>query len=452
MLITLTTTLFFCCGQKGDDFGNLREEKELIVFADSIFQGHIDTGNIAGCAVLIYKGEQKIIDKKYGYASLELHAPMPENPVFEIGSVTKQFTAAAILKLVEENRISLDDDITEYLDFNTQGRRVTINQLLNHTSGIASYTEIPEFSSMSLHSLDRDTMIRIVEKAGYLFEPGEVMSYNNSAYFFLGLIIENLTGKSYEMYLQEIFFTPLGMLNTSYCSNTKIVKNKVYGYSESPEGLVQKEHIDHTWPYAAGSLCSTAEDLMIWLKSLHSGKALSSKSYQKLITAQSLNDGTPLRYAMGILHYDHFGNEVIEHSGGINGFSSASRFYPEEDLYVICLKNSTGPNYIAENLVSAIIWKLIEKKNNPNLKIEPELIGFSGSYKGLVMGQQTTMELTVTPEHLILHYEGRDNADTVKSYIGHKTWMDGNKIITLSDDEVTMDILYGYFRLKKIRQ
>ena len=243
----------------------------LIAHADSIFMNHVNEGHIAGAAVLICRGDQKLIDKSYGYASLELETPIPENASFEIGSVTKQFTAAAILKLVEQNKLALEDDLTNYVDFDTKGRKVTIEQLLNHTSGIAGYTEIPEFWTLSLHAYHRDSLISLVEQKGFLFEPGESMIYNNSAYFLLGLIIEAVSEQSYEKFLKDTFFVPLGMNDTYYCSNAKIVKNKVYGYSETSEGLIQKGHIDHTWPYAAGSLCSTTKDLLIWLKSLHNG-------------------------------------------------------------------------------------------------------------------------------------------------------------------------------------
>ena len=127
---------------------------------------------------------------------------------------------------MEEGKLSLDDDITKYVDFDTQGRTVTINQLLNHTSGIASYTEIPDFWPLSIHTFERDTLLSIVEQNGYLFEPGELLIYNNTGYFLLGLIIEKASGKTYEEYLTEQIFDPLKMNNTYYCSTSKVIKNK----------------------------------------------------------------------------------------------------------------------------------------------------------------------------------------------------------------------------------
>ena len=133
---------------------------------------------------MVFRDGKKLLDQNYGYACLELSSPMPENSVFEIGLVTKQFTAAAILRLAEEGKLSLEDDLTQYLDFDPKGRKTTIGQLLDHTSGMASYTGIPEFSSLYIEKHDRDTVVQLVKQKDFLFEPGEMMLYNNSGYYF----------------------------------------------------------------------------------------------------------------------------------------------------------------------------------------------------------------------------------------------------------------------------
>ncbi|MEM9078757.1 MAG: serine hydrolase domain-containing protein, partial [Bacteroidota bacterium] len=172
------------------------------VYADSLFQASVDSSQIAGGALLVFQNGETLLKKSYGYSSLELTVPMPEDGQFEIGSVTKQFTAAAILKLVEANKLSLEDDFTDYLPFDTKGRKITINNLLNHTSGIPSYTEIREFWDLSIQQHPRDSLVRMVEQKDFLFEPNEALIYNNSAYFFLGLIIEKVTEQSYEEFLK----------------------------------------------------------------------------------------------------------------------------------------------------------------------------------------------------------------------------------------------------------
>ena len=155
-------------------------------YADSIFQAAVDSAEIAGASVLVYRNGEALLDKAYGYASLELQAPVPQDGVFEIGSVTKQFTAAAILKLASEGKLSLQDDFTDYVPMDTDGRQISVNALLDHTSGIPSYTEIPEFWDLSMETHPRDSLLKLVETKEFLFEPGQLMIYNQLGLFYPG--------------------------------------------------------------------------------------------------------------------------------------------------------------------------------------------------------------------------------------------------------------------------
>lgn len=445
-LFILASVFVACAGKTSKESLGVHD---LQIFADSLFQSNVDSAMIAGASVIVQKGDERLVQRNYGFASLELQAPMPENPSFEIGSITKQFTAAAILRLAESGKLSLEDDLSEYLDLNTGGRAVTIHQLLNHTSGIPSYTELPEFWSLSMHSYDRDTMFSVIENHDFLFEPGEQMIYNNSAYFLLGLIIEKQSEMGYEEYLRQEFFDPLGMEHTYYCTNRTPVKGKVYGYAYSESGINQKAYLDHTWPYAAGSLCSTAEDLITWLTALHNGKVFEEDGYAQMVNPRALNDGTPIRYAMGLAHYKDNGNEMIQHGGGINGFLSESRYYPEEDLYVVCLVNTTGP--MNPNRFSDLLtWEVIEKKEPASMEMDPGLETYSGTYKGQVRGRKIELELALSEEGLIISEKGDTDSDTVRTYIGNATFMDENDIITFHDDgTATFDQPYGFYTLLK---
>ena len=425
------------------------EQSSLMLFADSLFQASVDSSYIAGSSVLVFQKGEKLLDKSYGYASLELSVPIPERASFEIGSVTKQFTAATILKLAEEGKISLDDDFTEYLDFQTNGRSITIAMLLNHTSGIQGYTEIPEFWNLSIHKYERDSLVRLVEQKGFLFEPGKAMIYNNSAYFFLGLIIEKVSEKSYEEYLSERIFKPLGMNNTYYCSTSKVIKNKVYGYGYSEDGLKQKPYLDHTWPYAAGSLCSTTEDLLIWMRALHGGKVLNEKSYKLMTMPDELKDGSKLRYAMGLVNYSNFGNQLIGHGGGINGFLSETRFFPKDDIYIICLVNTTGPKG-ASFFANELTWRLLDKQEDVAVELDIDPLSFAGKYSGQSRGRRMTKEVSALSNAIIISTEGQgDSADTLDTYLGNNTWMDGNNIISFTNTECRMDNISGYYILSK---
>lgn len=441
LLIVSAVVLTNCSTDSGT-----ADNDTLVAFADSLFQRDVDSGYIAGASVLVFQNGQRLIDQSYGYASLELSVPMPEEGVFEIGSVTKQFTAAAILRLVEEGKLSLEDDFTNYLDFDTGGRTITVGQLLNHTSGIPGYTEIPAFWELSLHRYQRDSLVRFVEEYDFLFEPGEAMIYNNSGYYFLGLIIEEVTDTSYADFLAASFFEPLGMEHTGYCSNTEVLSNKVYGYNYSPEGLQQKPYLDHTWPYAAGSLCSTAEDLLTWLRALHGGEVLTDVSYQQMISPETLNDGLPIRYAMGLINYDHYGHQYIGHGGGIHGFLSETRYFPEEDLYVICLLNTAGPkgpSYFADQLT----WRILNKQGPAGQPLDRDATAFAGTYSGPVRGRMLSVDVTMVDEQMVFSYENQ--SDTLSTYLGDRTWADGNDRLIFKDDELRIDQLTGYYRLKK---
>lgn len=418
----------------------------LLAFADSLFQSDVDSGYIAGASVLVFQDGKRLVDQSYGYASLELSVPMPEEGIFEIGSVTKQFTAAAILRLVEDGKLSLEDDFTDYLAFDTGGRPITVGQLLNHTSGIPGYTEIPAFWELSLHRYQRDSLVRFLEEYDFLFEPGEAMIYNNSAYYFLGLIIEEVADTSYEDFLAASFFEPLWMDNTCYCSNTEVMANKVYGYNYSPEGLQQRPYLDHTWPYAAGSLCSTSEDLLTWLRALHGGEVLTAASYQQMISPETLNDGLPIRYAMGLMNYDHYGHQYLGHGGGIHGFLSETRYFPEEDLYIICLLNTGGPKspaYFADQLT----WQILDKQEPAGQPLDRDATVFAGTYSGPVRGRMLSIDVTIVDEQMVFSYENQP--DTLSTYLGDRSWADGNNRFIFTDDELHIDQLSGYYRLKK---
>ena len=420
----------------------------LEAYTDSLFQASIDSARIAGGTILVFQKEEVLLKKSYGKASLELAVPMPEEAIFEIGSATKQFTAAAILKLVEAKKISLDDDFTDYLEFDTKGRKITINNLLNHTSGIASYTEIAEFWDLSIKEYPRDSLVRLVEQKDFLFEPNEALIYNNSGYFFLGLIIEKVTEQGYEAFLKQEFFEPLGMDNTSYCSNSKVVKNKVDGYNYSPNGLLQKPYLNHTWPYAAGSLCSTTEDLLIWMRALHSGKVLTAPMYLSMISPGKLNNGASVSYAKGLVNFSNFGHKEIAHGGGISGFLSDTRYFPNEDLYIICLINTTGPNG-GSFFADKVTWKLLHKIAPKQVDLDIDVSSIQGTYTGAARGNQQTLKIKSIVNGITIQAAGKEKIDTLDVYVGNNTWMSGNHSITIEDEEYRLDQTYNYYILKK---
>ena len=311
---------------------------------DSVVASYLKDGRAAGMSVAVVRGRDTLAMKGYGSADLELEVPTPPRAVYEIGSVTKQFTAVAILQLQDEGKLSLDDDLSKYLpDYPTQGHRITVRRLLDHTSGIKGYTEIPAFGAIMSRKLPKDSLVALFKKEKFDFEPGEAMVYNNSAYFLAGLIIEKLSGMSYADYVKKNLFDKVGMPDSRYCSESAVIKRKAHGYDMGPGGLQNKGFIDHTYPYAAGSLCSTVGDLVAWNRALHGGKLLSERGYKELVAPGTLNDGTALRYTKGLALHSLAGHRVIEHGGGINGYRSASAYLPDDDVVIVVLINTGGP-------------------------------------------------------------------------------------------------------------
>lgn len=275
-------------------------------------------------------------------ANMEWSIPNQPDTKFRIGSVTKQFTATLILQLVEEGKIKLDGKITDYLpDYRKNtGDKVTIHQLLNHTSGIPSYTGNPEF--FPKYSRDAYAVPDFVKKfaSGDLeFEPGSKFSYNNSGYTLLGAIIEKVTGKSYETVLKEKILDPLGMTNTGYDHHATLLPKRASGYQKTSNGFINAAYLDMSLPYSAGSIYSTVEDLYKWDQSLYEDKILSAESKKLMFTPGLSNYGYGVAISDKPIGKTEQKTKIIEHSGGINGFNSNFARAVDKHQTVIILDN-----------------------------------------------------------------------------------------------------------------
>lgn len=403
----------------GSGGGGDAARQALVAKIDSIVNAPITAGKVAGASIAVVKGKDTIAVKAYGKANLELDVPTPPHATYEIGSVTKQFTGAAIMQLVEQGKVNLDDDMSKYLpDFNTQGRKVTVRRLLDHTSGIKGYTEIPEFREIGLIKRPIDTLLKLVGKKPHDFEPGEEQIYNNSAFFLAGLIIEKVSGMPYDQYVQKNLFDKAGMKDAHYCSEIKVHKGKVTGYDSDSLGPVIKGPLSHVWPYAAGSLCSSAIDLVRWNEALHrDGTILGPQAYQEFITPETLNDGSKLGYSKGIAVYDRVGHRALHHGGGINGFLSENLYFPNDSLSVVVLFNTAGPgdpDAAAEAIAEAVLGKPAEADK----AVDGDINRFGGTYAG--RGRGRPMELTISVENgkLMMKSPMTGDSAVALSYIG----------------------------------
>ena len=377
-------------------------QNNLAATIDAIVEAPIKAGKVAGASIAVVRGGQTIVERAYGFAELQLDVPTPQRAIYEIGSITKQFTAAAILLLAEEGRLSLDDELTKFLpDYPTHGHRITLRHLLNHTSGIKGYTELEEFGEFMLLKRPKEELVKLFASKPFDFAPGEDLIYNNSAFFLLGLIIEKVAGQSYADFVKARLFDKVGMKDSSYCSERVIQKNKVHGYDTANGSLVLKGYLNHSWPYAAGSLCSSAFDLARWNRALHGGEVLKPQSYRAMTTPGTLNDGARVRYAMGVGVLSVGGRRVISHGGGINGFLSHAEYYPAEDLAVVVLFNTAGPvnpQTVAREIAVAVLGKPAIVRR----VYDGDLSALTGSYVGRGRGRPT--EIRIEARGGELHY------------------------------------------------
>jgi CubicO group peptidase (beta-lactamase class C family) len=296
-------------------------------------------------AVLVAENSKVIFKRGYGMANMEWNIPVETDTKFRLGSITKQFTSMLILQLVQEGKIKLEGKLTDYLpDYRKDtGDRITIHQLLNHTSGIPSYTGLPNFfQEISRNPYSVSDFVKKFASGDLEFEPGTKFSYNNSGYFLLGAIVERVTGKPYEQVLKERIFDPVGMKSTGYDHHETILAKRAAAYEKRPGGYVNAPYLDMSLPYAAGSLYSTVEDLYLWDQALYTEKLLSPE-LKELMFKPGLSN-----YAYGwVVRKAPLGAQdepvtIIEHGGGINGFNTLITRMPESKNLIILLNNTGG--------------------------------------------------------------------------------------------------------------
>ena len=325
--------------------------------ADAVVSAAMNERKIPGVSIAVARGGRTLLAKGYGLANVELDVKASTSTVYRIGSVTKQFTAAAIMRLVENGKMALDDPIEKYLpDYPVAGRRITIRHLLTHTSGIKSYTGLgPKFWDNSRLDLSHEKLIGLFKDEPPDFQPGEKYLYNNSGYYLLGVIIEKVTGESYGSHVKKTLFDPLGLSSTVYCDNEPVVRQRAAGYQVTLGVVQNAAQLSMKPPFSAGALCSSVTDLVAWTSALMNGKVVTRASLDQMITPAKLNDGKPTTYGFGLGVGDGDKN-AISHGGGINGFASYLTYLPESRTIVAVLTNLGGakPGTIAAELIKKL--------------------------------------------------------------------------------------------------
>ena len=326
-------------------------------------------------SILVAESGRVIYKKGHGLANMEWKIPNEPDTKFRIGSITKQFTAVIILQLAEQGKIKLNGTISAYLPEYRKdiGGQVTIHQLLNHTSGIPSYTDQPGFfDTVSRNPFTVADFVKDHTSGVLEFEPGTKFKYNNSGYFLLGAIAEKVSGKTYEQLLKANIFSPLGMKNSGYDLHTPILEKRASGYTKVGKGYVNAPYLDMSIPYSAGSLYSTVEDLYLWDQALYGEKILSSKSKELMFKPGLEAYG----YGFGITNVSLANSKiipVISHTGGINGFSTDIVRYTGDKHLIVMLDNTAQGRNLDK--VKAGITRILygEPYDKPKLSIADDL-------------------------------------------------------------------------------
>lgn len=304
---------------------------------DQIVQHYVDNEQFAG-SVLVARGDQVLFSKSYGHANREWNVPNTASTKFRIGSITKQFTAACILLLEQQGKLKVEDPIKKYYpDAPAAWDKVTLVDLLRHTSGIHSYTDDPEFDKFTKLPATPAEIVKRVQDKPLDFDTGKEFRYSNTGYILLGIVVEKASGMSYADFLKANVLDPLAMKDSGYDVNAVILPQRATGYSRGPKGILNSQYIDMTLPYAAGSMYSTVEDLLRWQRALFGKKLLNEASLKKMQSV-GLKD-----YAFGLAAQKKAGHDVIGHGGGINGFNSQLAYYPEDQVTLVALSNLNGP-------------------------------------------------------------------------------------------------------------
>jgi len=367
---------------------------------DSLIEDFLIKAPAASAAVAVVRGHDTLVMRGYGLADREAGRAATPSTVYEIASNTKQMTAAAIMRLVERGAIGLDDEVSKHVNgLPLHGRHVTVRQLLNHTSGIPNYTASPGWRLKDAQDFTPEQLIGLAARDSLDFEPGTHYSYGNTGYVALGLIIERASGKSYGAFLADEFFKPLGLKETRYCPLNGGDATFARAYAVKDSALVPAPKFSLTHAYSAGSVCSSVRDMLVWQRALSGGRVVSARSYALMTTPDTLLNGMPTTYGLGLFVEELGPHHMITHTGSITGFTSSMLYFPAETLSVIVLTNTDqrGPEPLALNIARVLFGMPLQARTPrpASLALPPaERDRLLGTYD-LIRPDRRTLPLTI---------------------------------------------------------
>lgn len=339
-------------------------------------------GALQGLSLAIVFGSERVV-RGFGFSDIENEVPALPATVYRIGSLTKQFTAAATMRLVERGALQLDDTLGDIIpEYPAHGHGITIEQLLTHTSGVRNYTSVGAFAERSrLHSTHLQ-VAQLFAAEPLDFTPGEQYRYSNSGYYLLGIVLERAGGLPYHEFLQRELFTPLGLEQTYYLDNYRIIRHRAQGYDQVDGMTIRAEQISMSVPFSAGALGSTVGDLVAWQEALTHHRLLRASSYERMTTPATLTDGTRTTYGLGVMVGEMRGHRKWSHAGTISGFRAQLAHYPDRRLTIAVLcNNGHAPCELIESRLARHVLGLPERRVEPAAVPPDALDRLVGKYR-----------------------------------------------------------------------
>ncbi|WP_394511525.1 serine hydrolase domain-containing protein [Roseateles sp. DXS20W] len=322
----------------------------MTAYANQLLDAQKIAADGPGVSVLVARGDQLLYKGARGMASIELGVPLQPDHLLRIGSVTKQIAAAALLKQIDDGKAKLDDPLAKFLPDYPHGDRITLLQLLNHTSGVKSYTGIPGYMAGPIRrDLNTAELIKEFKDQPVDFAPGEKWAYNNSGYVLLGAVVEAISGKSWHESIDELLLRPAKITGVHYPAGDRLFKGMAQGYTLNGQGQVAPAgFLSMTQPHAAGALVANTEGLWRWNQALHGGKLISQASYTRMTTPEG--PAKAQAYGFGIGAGTLRDQSMLAHGGGIHGFASMLNYLPASQTTVVILRNSDGPGFAMDTV------------------------------------------------------------------------------------------------------
>lgn len=322
----------------------------MTAYANQLLDAQKIAADGPGVSVLVARGDQLLYKGARGMASVELGVPLQPDHLLRIGSVTKQIAAAALLRQIDDGKANLDDPLSRFLPDYPDGARITLLQLLNHTSGVKSYTGIPGYMAGPIRrDLSTAELIKVFKDQPADFAPGEKWAYNNSGYVLLGAVVEAISGKPWHESIDALLLKPAGITGLHYPAGDRLFKGMAQGYTLNGQGQVAPAgFLSMTQPHAAGALVASTDGLWRWNQALHGGKLIGRASYERMTTPEG--PARPHHYGFGIGTGTLRGQAMLSHGGGIHGFASMLNYLPASQTTVVILRNSDGPGFAMDTV------------------------------------------------------------------------------------------------------